>query len=813
MKNKKFSSTLILVLLVNIIFAQQLMSPDEFLGYELGSQFSRHHQVVDYYDYLAENEKERVKIVEYGTTNEGRKLRVVILSSAENMANLKSIQENHLKGLQSEETGNTAVVWLSYNVHGNESVSTEASMKTAHHLLTQKNEFLENTVVLIDPCINPDGRDRYVNLYKQRQHKLLQADGNSAEHYEGWQSGRTNHYIFDLNRDWAWMTQKESQQRLVAYQQWMPHIHVDFHEQGVNSPYYFAPAVEPYHEIITDFQRSFQDKLGRNHAKYFDKNGWLFFTDERFDLLYPSYGDTYPTYNGAIGMTYEQGGSGRAGLGIYNAEGELLTLKDRIAHHFTTGISTVEVAAQNSEQLITQFNAYYKDNETANTSYIIHGNSARLEALQTLLEKHGIETQRGSNQKVKGFDYLSSSEKMVNVNTEAMVVSTKQTKGKLARVLLEPKAYLSDSLTYDITAWSLPYAYGLNAIETEQRITTSAAPNTKTSKPALQKSYAYIIKWDSFESAKATAALMQQGVKLRNANRYFGFDNTDYAPGTMVVLQRDNTEIDDLNSLMNSIQSNYHVEISSTNTGYSDRGKDFGSSYFQQKKQPQIAVLRGDGVSSYSFGEWWYFFEQDLNMPFTAIDTDYLSRISLESYDILIIPSGRISSLSDRQTEQIKTWTQAGGKLILQGSSLALAKKLGLSLEKKKMEYDIDKRLPNDMREREMMKYQVTGAIFKAEVDQTHPLGYGLDANYFSLKLNADNYELLSANNAIAIGENHRAVSGFAGEKVQENTANTLLFGSENLGRGQVIYLVDNPLFRGFWYHGKLIAANALFQN
>ena len=813
MKNKKFSSTLILMLFTNIIFAQQVMSPDEFLGYELGNQFSRYHQVVDYYDYLAENDKERVKIVEYGTTNEGRKLRVVILSSAENMANLEAIRENHLKGLQSHEKGNTAIVWMSYNVHGNESVGTEASMKTTHHLLTQRSDFLENTILIIDPCLNPDGQDRYVNLYKQRKHKLLQPDGNSAEHYEGWQSGRTNHYVFDLNRDWAWMTQKESQQRIITYQQWMPHIHVDFHEQGVNSPYYFAPAVEPYHEIITDFQRSFQDKLGRNHAKYFDENGWLFFTDERFDLLYPSYGDTYPTFNGAIGLTYEQGGSGRAGLGIYNANGELLTLKDRIAHHFTTGVSTVEVAAENAEQLITQFNAYYKDNQNANTSYIIHGNSARLDALQTLLEKHGIETQKAANQKIKGFDYLSSSEKTLNINAEAIVVSTKQTKGKLARVLLEPKAYLSDSLTYDITAWSLPYAYGLNALESEQRIATSYAPTAKETKTALQKSYAYIIKWNSFESARATAALMQKGVKLRNANRYFGFNDANYDPGTMIVLQRDNKEINNLNALMNTLQRDYNVEISSTNTGYADRGKDFGSSYFQMKKQPQIAILRGEGISSYSFGEWWYFFEQDLNMPFTAVDTDYLSRISLDGYDILIIPNGRISSLSDRQSEQIKTWTQAGGKLILQGSSLSLAKKLGLSLEKKEMDYDIDKRLPNEMREREMMKYQVTGAIFKAEVDQTHPLGYGLDSHYFSLKLNADNYELLSSNNAIAIGENHRAISGFAGEKVQENTANTLLFGSENLGRGQVVYLVDNPIFRGFWYHGKLIAANALFQN
>jgi len=301
-----------------ILSAQDLQSPSEFLGYEIGTEFTRHADVVSYFKQVAE-QSDWVTYQEYGKTNERRPLTYAVISTPENLANLENIRTNHLKnaGLESgTASSDKAIVWLSYNVHGNEASSTEASMLTIYDLITTKKDWLKNTVVIIDPCVNPDGRDRYVNWYNQVKASPYNTNPEAIEHNEPWPGGRPNHYLFDLNRDWAWATQVETRQRLKVYNMWMPQIHVDFHEQGINQPYYFAPAAEPFHDIITPFQRDFQTQIGANHAKYFDKNGWLFFTRERFDLLYPSYGDTYPTYTGAIGMTYEQAGNGDAGLGI-----------------------------------------------------------------------------------------------------------------------------------------------------------------------------------------------------------------------------------------------------------------------------------------------------------------------------------------------------------------------------------------------------------------------------------------------------------------------------------------------------------------
>ncbi len=354
--------------------AAQLLSPAEFLGYELGSRFTPHHRVVAYVEHVAA-QASTVRLEHYGATNEGRPLLVAIVSSAENMARLEDLRTNNLKltGLmEGTPSGPTpALVWLSYNVHGNESVSTEAALATLYDLADPNNArtqaWLVNTVVILDPCINPDGRDRYVHFYNRTVGRFPNADPDAREHHEPWPGGRTNHYYFDLNRDWAWATQVETQQRLALYHQWMPHIHVDFHEQGVNSPYYFAPAAEPYHEAITPWQRELQTMIGRNHARYFDENAWLYFTRQVFDLFYPGYGDTWPTFNGAIGMTYEQGGGGRGGLGIVTAEGDTLTLRDRIDHHHTTSLSTVETAANNHQRIVREFEQFYTQARTTPT--------------------------------------------------------------------------------------------------------------------------------------------------------------------------------------------------------------------------------------------------------------------------------------------------------------------------------------------------------------------------------------------------------------------------------------------------------------
>ena len=364
--------------------------------------------MVDYFEYVAA-QNPNIKLIQYGETNEKRPLILAILASPENMARLEQIRTDNLKRtgiLSGTPSTQVPINWMSFNVHGNESVGMEAAISTFHTLADPNNtkvqEWLKNQVVILDPAINPDGRDRYANWYNQKMHTQLQPDMQSMEHNEPWPGGRANHYLFDLNRDWAWQVQVESQQRLKMYQQWMPQLHLDFHEQGIDNPFYMAPAAEPLHEQLSPFQHEFQDIFGKNTAKYFDQMGRFYFTKERFDLLYPSYGDTYPMYNGAIGMTIEQGGGGRAGIGGYNAIGDTVTLSNRITGHYTAALSAVEMTSQHAARLLSEFERYFKTNATAPKgtykSFVIKGesNPAQVAKLLELLDKNGIQYGKGT---------------------------------------------------------------------------------------------------------------------------------------------------------------------------------------------------------------------------------------------------------------------------------------------------------------------------------------------------------------------------------------------------------------------------------
>ena len=816
--NRSMNRILLLLFLCfsTFIQSQNLKSPSEFLGYELGTQFSRHHEVVDYYEYLAKALPTKVKLMEYGQTNERRPLLLAYISSPENMANLESIREEHVKALNGEGNQDKAIVWLSYNVHGNESVGTEASMQTIYELLTKKSDYLKNTVVIIDPCLNPDGRDRYINWYNQYKNVPFQVDPNSKEHYEGWITGRSNHYMFDLNRDWAWLTQVESQQRLKQYNKWMPHVHVDFHEQGVNDPYYFAPAAEPYHEVITDFQRSFQETIGRNHAKYFDANGWFYFTKERFDLFYPSYGDTYPTYNGSIGMTYEQGGSGRAGLGIITDNGDTLTLKDRIAHHFTTGLSTVEVAASNVDKLNAEFKRFFQRKNFKYKSYVLSGNEDHLRALEKLLSQHEIAYGKAKKATVKGVRYASGRNGSKNVNENMLVISTDQPKGTMVKVLFEPNAKLSDSLTYDITAWSLPYAYGLDGIATGQIVGSTVAENHSTAVEVPENAYAYITDWNSMDDARFLAHLLKKGIKVRTAYAPFSLGGKSYKRGTLIITKSDNEALKNFGAILKNASKTHHKTLDVANTGFVDSGKDFGSGYVQMIGKPKVAVLTGGPTSSYRFGEIWHFFEKQLHYPLTAIDADYADRIDFDAYDILVLPGGRYTRfMNEGRLTDLKAWVRAGGKLIAMGGAIkGIDGENGFGIMKKERAKDtVDKEpMAHEDRQREAMKNAITGAIFRTKVDNTHPLAYGYGTDYFTLKLGSDAYNYLSNGNAVYLENNTKPISGFAGSEAKKKIGKSLVFGVENFGRGQVIYMIDNPLFRGFWENGKLFFANALFM-
>lgn len=840
---KKIIIVFVITLFTIKVGISQTKSPNEFLGYQLGEKFTRHHQVINYFNHVADNNS-NVKLIKYGETYENRPLHLAMITSPNNFSKLEEIRKNQLRAaglLDGDYQDNgIAVVWFSYNVHGNESVNTEVSMKTIYELINPQNQstkkWLENTVVIIDPCLNPDGRERYVNWYYQKGNLPYNNNPDAIEHHEPWPGGRANHYLFDLNRDWAWATQKETQNRLKVYNEWLPNIHVDFHEQGVDQPYYFAPAAEPLHEVITKFQREFQVTVGNNNAKYFDKNGWLYFTKEIFDLLYPSYGDTYPMYNGAIGMTYEQGGSGRAGLGIINKEGDELTLKDRIAHHFATSMSTIEISSLNANKLTEEFLKYHK-NAKENPkgkykTYIIkNDNIDHTNSLIKLLDRHKIKYGTVNSDKTfKGFSYKSNQREKFNINSNDLVISAYQPKSNLVKALFEPQTKLSDSLTYDITAWALPYARGLYAYATESKITVEAyiKKDFKNSFIENENTYAYITKWNSIDDVSFLSYLLQNKIKVRYSKNPFSIENKDYNSGTLVITRAGNENNNKFDSIVKASAQKFNRDVIAVSTGLVNSGNDFGSSKVVYIKPPKIAVLSGKEISSLGFGSIWHFFEQQIHYPINIIGTDYFSSIQLHNYDVIILPRGNYRQiLNKNKLDELKKWIQNGGKLIVINSAISIfaeSEDFDISIYDDKKTKETAKKvkdsLKNNLRlqqfnkkERNHISNMITGGIFKTTLDNTNPLGFGYSNNYHTLKQGNLRYAYLkNGNNVSVIKENPNLVSGFAGNNAISKLNESLVYGVEFKGKGSVVYLVDDPLFRSFWENGKLLFSNAVFM-
>ncbi len=815
-----------------------LQSPEDFLGYELGSEWTPHYKVMNYFKYVAD-ESPRVSFQQYGTTNEGRELAIVKVTSEQNHARLDRIREDNLRraGLLSGEAETSVpIVWLSYNVHGNETSSSEAALKTIYELVRNDNEealkWLDNTVVIMDPMLNPDGRDRYVHWYRETVGEQFNAYGEAREHHEPWPGGRTNHYYFDLNRDWAWLTQKESRQRLELYQQWLPQIHVDFHEQGYTSPYYFAPAAEPFHKAITDWQREFQYTIGKNHATYFDKNGWLYFTREVFDLFYPSYGDTYPIFNGSIGMTYEQAGGGYAGLGIRKPEGDTLSLKDRLTHHFTTGMSTVEVTARHADKVLSEFAGYYRkaSNDPAGDykSFVIKGdnNPDKVAALLELLDKHHIEYGKAAaSERVEGYNYRTGTTGRVTVSPNDYVVSVFQPKSVLARVLFEPRPQLADSLTYDITAWEQHYAYGLEGYAVRDRIETSTAekPSPEVNNETEGTPYAYLAEWKDLDDVRLLADLLKEDIVVRFAKEPFTIGGKSYERGTLVVTRAGNKNMGGrFDETVQQIATRHGQQLNPVQTGFVTSGVDFGSSSVEFLEAPRVLLLSGDGTSSYMVGEIWHYFDKQINYPVTLVDTGYFGDVDLAKYDVLIFPAGYYGdTLDEDRLKEVREWVSGGGRLIaVQGANGMLAGKEGFALKRKESDGDKESGPAAEEekldiygeRERESISGSNSGSIFKITMDNTHPLAFGYGDSYFSLKLDSDAYSFLEDGWNVGVAQEGAHTSGFVGYKAEEMLANTLTFGVQNMGRGEVVYMIDNPLYRAFWYNGKLLFGNAVFM-
>ena len=528
----------VLILTVCFIFqtlkSQSIKSPAEFLGYELGSKFTFHHDAVGYFKYIAEASAV-AEYREYGTTYEGRPLGVCIISSQENLSHLEDYRKNNLikTGLaKGEFTGKQLpFIWLAYNVHGNEATGMEAALKTLYTLVSGTDpeiaEYLKTCIIVIDPCQNPDGHELYAQRYRRSMSLIANSDPNSWEHNQEWPGARLNHYLFDLNRDWAWQTQTENRQRLKFYGSFMPQVHADFHEMGAESTYFFAPGAEPWHTVLTPWQHEFHKMMGKGNAGMFDKKFRLYFTGENFDLFYPSYGDTWPLFNGAMGFTFEQSGGVQAGRALELESGDTLTLTERIDGHFTASMATLKVAYENREKLVSEFNKFFeegmKNPDFKYKSVIIKGSNEKsnMSELLKLLDINQIKYSFAGNtgKKFKGFDYLENKDGEVTIEKGDILVSAYQPQSHFMQVLFEPDSKTTDSLTYDLTAWALPYIYNLKSFAVAEKITADTSSTEKQkiiNIGSIDKPYGYVVDFTGFDELKFAAALYSKEIDRKS---------------------------------------------------------------------------------------------------------------------------------------------------------------------------------------------------------------------------------------------------------------------------------------------------------
>lgn len=815
----------------------QLQSPESFFPHTWSESFTPHHLLVDYAHHIAENSP-NIEVKEYGKTSEQRSLITLFISSAQNMEKLEEIRQQNLirAGLMEGEIteDDISICWLSFGVHGNEAGSSESSAAVMYALADTSDqniqEWLKHTIVILDPCINPDGYARYTNWVNSVSQRMTNPDPLDREHHEPWPGGRVNHYLFDLNRDWAWQTQEESRARIKLYNSWMPQIHVDFHEMYYHSSYYFAPAADPYHDYITDWQGDFQREIGQNNAKYFEKEGWLYFTREVFDLFYPSYGDTYPSFNGAIGMTYEQGGHSDAGREIQLDNNNILKLADRIEHHKTSALSTIEMAALHSKELVSEFEKYFHSDAPGQfKTYVIKSNvhAGRLLDICAFLDRQDIQYSTvGHSIELSGYSYVKRKNMRVKIEPGDMVISCTQPKNILLSVLMDPDVVLSDSLTYDITAWSVPYAYGMDAYAFIQPISDlkTLSISKRTMRGMVRDGYAYTFSTEDMAGQRLLAGICKAGIKSKVNYAPFSNEGKLFPRGTVLVTKAENKAKEDWSEILISLATDENVRLNLLQGGLSEAGPDLGSDQFKYIAPPKVLVMSGDDVSPYGFGQVWHYFENVIHYPLTIVEKDRAFNADLQKFNVVIIPEAYFH-FEEEQLDILANWVSKGGKLIVMGTSLsnfANSEKFGLEYftdateearaeqveKQKKLEYRF-----HDYAEAQRIQISdmMPGAIIKAEMDATHPLGFGQDSSYFSLKTSSDRYALLSGGGNVAYVPKNAEYIGFAGSNVKEKLSETLIFGVEEKGAGKVIYMVDNPLFRGFWYNGMIIFGNAVF--
>jgi len=842
-------------------------TPAEFLGYRIGTDYTWHHDLQAYVETVA-GLSDRVTISSYGRTNEGRDLLLLTITSPANHARLDEIRANmgtlaDPRGvprarLESIIAGSPAVAWLSYNVHGSESAGTEAALLTVYQLAAGTDEatrlILDELVVLLDPLLNPDGRDRFVHDFRVRRSLTPNADPNTWERSGSLPGGRTNHYYFDLNRDWAWQTQIETRQRLEEYLKWNPVVHVDFHEMGGDS-YFFFPAATPVHDAMPDVVMKWQEIYGEGNAAAFDAYGWPYYTRIGFDMYYPAYGDSWPSMMGAIGMTYEQGGGGGVAIVRRQDDGTVHSLSQRTHGHFTTSMATLTTTATKRSERLADFLAFFQhalslgEKETRAYALVPGTDPWNADRLAHLLIRNGIEVAlAGESFRARtgsGYGlYPAGGNREFGAGT--YLIAAGQPKGVAVQMLLEPNPTLEDTSFYDLSGWALPLLYNVEAYTlTEmpgvEAPLIDAPPARSGGMEGSEAGWGWAIPYEGTSALLAILDLLNRDLRVFAANESFTSGGRTWGPGTFLVPHFRNP--DDLDRIVAGVVNDRAVTAWPIATGLVEEGDDLGAGSYRLLEKPRIAVAAGGG----GFGEIWHFLEQHYPwFAFTNIDADRLGRVDLDDYNVLVLPGGSYAgSLGESGLDALRSWVQGGGTLIAWDSAARFASREGSGLTSVSTagggagtsrgdrmggtggegapaaggrpggsgggaELAVDARRTLAERQAESRLRRTPGGVYGIVLDTDHWLAFGMPETMGIVRRGRTSFAITERGVNVAVFSPEPLLCGYAPPDYTAELATRSWLIVENVGRGNAVLFADDPLFRMMAEGGHQFVLNAL---
>ncbi|WP_046246351.1 M14 family zinc carboxypeptidase [Hymenobacter terrenus] len=822
-------------------FDPAIPTPEKFLGYPIGSHYTRTDQIVAYLREL-DRVSDKVSLRVLGNTFEERPQVVATITAVANQQKLAALQQDRRALVDPKLPAPDyrklpVVVSLNFGVHGNESSSSEAALLLAYYLTastsSETTQWLEQAVVTIDPLENPDGRDRASHWFDQNKSWPNVTDPLDREHTEAWPGGRTNHFYTDLNRDWLALTQPESRARMAFFHEWYPNVMIDFHEMGTNGTYYFEPS-KPYSTENDLIPRATYEVLNVHLAKYFaqslDNLGTLYWTKEQFDNLSPIYGSTYPDFEGGVGITFEVGSS--RGLAQESTNG-VVTFPFTIRNHVATGLATVRGAVEEKELYLRHqrdfFTSALTEARKLPTKAYVFG-SAQDETLTnkflTLLLQHKIEVHELSK--------TVTLDKQSFVKGHAYVVPTAQPQYRIVNSLFEELTTFHDSVFYDVTGWSQAHAYGLPV--SKQKDTKLVAGPALSDPRALagtvrggQSSYAYLLPWADYNAAKALVALQRAGVVAKVSFKPFSAgtpaQHTDFGYGTLVIpVAAQKLPADSLFRIVSRVSQQAQVAFTAVNTGFSVDGIDLGSNNVRTVPEAKAAILVGNGTNSAEVGEAWFVASQQLGLPLSKIEVGNFGRAPLDRYTSLVLVGGTYAALDRAAVDRLRRWVQDGGTLITLKNASEWAIKQGLVKEKLLVPTNSGwadttaaaKGKPTQRADFVAQEQEgtraIAGSIYLADVDPTNPIAFGLTSRRLYVFRNGTTF-LRPSRNPYATVAQYTAkplVSGYVSPVNLKQISNSAAVVVSKAGAGRVVLFADDPNFRHYWYGTSRLFTNAL---